>query len=41
ENSYKYSIAEFHGLAERAGFAPVRVWSDQAGLFSVHYLTAD
>ncbi|MGB5471942.1 MAG: L-histidine N(alpha)-methyltransferase [Gammaproteobacteria bacterium] len=41
ENSYKYSIAEFHGLAARAGFAPVRVWSDQAGLFSVHYLTAD
>ena len=41
ENSYKYSIAEFHGLAAQAGFTPVRVWRDQAGLFSVHYLTAD
>ena len=40
ENSYKYAIAEFHELAARAGFAPVRVWTDPAGLFSVHYLTA-
>lgn len=39
ENSYKYSIAEFHDLAARAGFTPVRVWRDQAGLFSIHYLT--
>jgi dimethylhistidine N-methyltransferase len=41
ENSYKYAVAEFHDLAARAGFAPVRVWTDPARLFSVHYLTAD
>lgn len=40
ENSYKYSIAEFHGLSAEAGFAPVRVWTDQADLFSIHYLSA-
>lgn len=40
ENSYKYSIAEFHELAAGAGFEPVRVWTDQADLFSIHYLTA-
>jgi dimethylhistidine N-methyltransferase len=40
ENSYKYSTEEFHALAARADFAPVRVWADQAGLFSIHYLEA-
>ena len=40
ENSYKYSTEDFHTLADRAGFAPVRVWTDPAGLFSIHYLTA-
>jgi dimethylhistidine N-methyltransferase len=40
ENSYKYSTGEFHALAARADFAPVRVWIDEAGLFSIHYLTA-
>jgi len=40
ENSYKYSIEDFHRLAAQAGFEPVRVWTDPAGLFSVHYLTA-
>ncbi len=40
ENSYKYSVGGFHGLAAQAGFAPVRVWSDGGGLFSVHYLKA-
>lgn len=38
ENSYKYSIAEFHGLARRAGLQPVRVWIDPERLFSIHYL---
>lgn len=38
ENSYKYSIEEFHRLAARAGFAPVQVWTDPDGLFSIHYL---
>lgn len=38
ENSYKYSVAEFHALARRAGLQPVRVWVDPDRLFSVHYL---
>ncbi len=41
ENSYKYSINEFHRLAERGGLAPVRVWTDRDSLFSIHYLVAD
>lgn len=40
ENSYKYSVEEFHGLAAQAGFVPVKVWTDIDGLFSIHYLTA-
>ncbi len=38
ENSYKYSIDEFHALAVRAGFRPVDTWTDPDRLFSVHYL---
>ncbi len=38
ENSYKYTVAEFHALARRAGFVPVQVWTDPQPLFSVHYL---
>ncbi|MGD2112226.1 MAG: L-histidine N(alpha)-methyltransferase [Gammaproteobacteria bacterium] len=41
ESSYKYAVTEFHDLAARAGFAPVRVWTDPDCLFSVHYLTAE
>jgi dimethylhistidine N-methyltransferase len=37
ENSYKYAIDEFRGLALRAGFAPVHTWTDRNQLFSVHY----
>jgi dimethylhistidine N-methyltransferase len=40
ENSYKYSIDEFQGLAAKAGFRPVKVWTDPRGLFSVHGLRA-
>ncbi len=40
ESSYKYSVTEFRELAARAGFTPVRVWVDQADLFSIHYLSA-
>jgi dimethylhistidine N-methyltransferase len=40
ENSYKYGIEEFQGLAARAGFEPQAVWTDPAGLFSVHLLRA-
>jgi dimethylhistidine N-methyltransferase len=38
ENSYKYSVAEFRGLAESAGFVSERVWQDEQNLFSVHCL---
>jgi dimethylhistidine N-methyltransferase len=41
ENSYKYSIDEFQALARRAGFLPVRTWTDRDQLFSVHYLRQD
>ncbi len=41
ENSYKYGLDEFQDLARRAGFRPVRAWSDSQGLFSVHYLNAE
>lgn len=37
ENSYKYSIGEFHELAGASGFRPARYWADE--LFSIHYLT--
>ena len=40
ENSHKYTVEEFHGLAGRAGFTPVRVWTDPDHLFSLHYLQA-
>ncbi len=39
ENSYKYSIDEFHQLAAKADFVPVKVWTDREELFSIHYLT--
>lgn len=39
ENSYKYALEEFHDTAAKAGYAPVRSWIDDGGLFSVHYLT--
>jgi uncharacterized SAM-dependent methyltransferase len=41
ENSYKYSIDEFHQLAAQADFAPVKVWTDPDNLFSIQYLTAN
>ncbi len=37
ENSYKYSVDEFHALARQAGFRAYKVWTDRDGLFSVHY----
>ncbi len=40
ENSYKYDIPGFQALAERAGFAPRRVWTDSQNLFSLHWLEA-
>jgi dimethylhistidine N-methyltransferase len=41
ENSYKYSIAEFQGLAAQAGFRGAKVWTDRRGLFALHGLIAD
>ena len=40
EYSYKYSTEEFRRLAGRAGFQSLLCWTDDAALFSVHYLTA-
>jgi L-histidine Nalpha-methyltransferase len=40
ENSYKYSIDEFQGLAAKAGFKGTKVWTDRRGLFSLHGLVA-
>ncbi|NVJ60426.1 MAG: L-histidine N(alpha)-methyltransferase [Gammaproteobacteria bacterium] len=41
ESSYKYSIDEFHQLAARADFKPVKVWTDTNNLFSIHYLQVE
>lgn len=38
ESSYKYSIEEFHALAEASGFVADEVWTDEQQLFSVHCL---
>ena len=38
ENSYKYSVAEFRGLASQAGFTTDTVWVDSHNLFSLHLL---
>ncbi len=38
ESSYKYSIEEFHALAETGGFVADQVWTDEQQLFSVHCL---
>jgi len=41
EYSCKYTIDGFHRLAARAGFRPVRTWTDPDRLFSIHYLAAE
>jgi dimethylhistidine N-methyltransferase len=38
EDSYKYSIEGFRGIARAAGFRPAAVWTDPGQLFSVHWL---
>ena len=38
ENSCKYTVAEFQGLAADAGYDAVAVWTDPDTLFSLHYL---
>jgi L-histidine Nalpha-methyltransferase len=38
ENSHKFTIEGFRALAASAGFEPGPVWTDEAKLFSVHWL---
>jgi len=38
ENSYKYDIAQFQALTNKAGFQPIQVWTDVDDLFSIHCL---
>jgi dimethylhistidine N-methyltransferase len=40
ENSYKYSVAEFHALVTSAGYAIERTWTDTNEMFGVCYLQA-
>jgi dimethylhistidine N-methyltransferase len=40
ENSYKYTIEGFRGLAGEAGFMPGPVWCDRERRFSVHWLAS-
>jgi dimethylhistidine N-methyltransferase len=40
ENSCKYTVDGFRQLARTAGFVPQAVWTDEARLFSVHWLAA-
>ena len=39
ENSYKYGIDGFRAMAARTGWRPAAVWTDAAGLFSIHALS--
>jgi dimethylhistidine N-methyltransferase len=41
ENSYKYSLDEFHKLGAEAGYQAEQVWTDPDELFSVHCLRVD
>ena len=38
ENSHKYTVAEFQTLASASGWRPVKAWTDEADLFSLHLL---
>jgi len=38
ENSYKYTVEEFHALAARAGWRNQQTWQDEQAYFSVHLL---
>jgi len=41
ENSYKYGLEEFRGIAREAEFEDVLSWTDGAGLFSMHLLRSE
>ena len=38
ENSHKYAVEAFQALASRAGWEPMKAWTDQNQLFSLHLL---
>ena len=38
ENSYKHTVGGFAAMAGAGGWAPLRVWTDKAKLFSLHLL---
>ncbi len=38
ENSHKYTTDSFRALAEAAGWKRLKYWTDEANLFSIHYL---
>ncbi|MGO9458710.1 MAG: L-histidine N(alpha)-methyltransferase [Rhodomicrobium sp.] len=38
ENSYKYTMTGFRGLARDGGWDPVKAWTDKNNLFSLHVL---
>lgn len=38
ENSHKYTLEEFQVLARASGWEPVKSWTDEKELFSLHYL---
>jgi dimethylhistidine N-methyltransferase len=40
ESSYKYSLDRFTALARGSGWSPRELWTDKAGMFSVHALVA-
>lgn len=40
ENSHKFTVQSFRALAASAGFVPGPVWTDEAQLFSVHWLAS-
>lgn len=37
-SAYKYGISQFHRLAGRAGYLPIKAWTDPDHLFSLHVL---
>jgi dimethylhistidine N-methyltransferase len=41
ESSHKFSLDQFRGICEAAGFTPVASWTDSKSLFSAHYFTAE
>jgi dimethylhistidine N-methyltransferase len=38
ENSYKYTLESFRGLAREAGWRPAATWTDEKDYFAVHAL---